>query len=116
MPPQTRKKKKEKRKGSHTTEESIGTIRMPITDQLDLHAFSPAELDCLLEDYLEECVKEGIGQVRIIHGKGMGVQRRRVQAFLSRSLLVESYHDADLGGGGWGATVAVLKKGDHPTS
>ncbi len=83
---------------------------MPITDTLDLHTFSPAELEPLIEDYLKACLKRGILEVRIIHGKGAGVQRRRVRSALSRNPLVQSYHDADLGGGGWGATIAVLKE------
>lgn len=92
---------------------SMPVVKMPITDTLDLHTFSPAEIEPLITDYLGECLKEGIGEVRIIHGKGKGVQRRRVQSLLSQNPLVESYQDADLGGGGWGATIAVLKKG-HP--
>lgn len=92
---------------------SAPVVKMPITDTLDLHTFSPAELEPLIGDYLGECLKKGISQIRIIHGKGKGVQRRRVQSLLSQSPLVESYHDADPGGGGWGATIAVLKKA-HP--
>jgi len=86
------------------------TVKMPITDTLDLHTFSPAELEPLIEDYLEECLKRGIHEIRIIHGKGRGVQRRRVQSILSRSPLIQSHHAPDPGGGGWGATVAVLRK------
>ncbi len=104
--------KGKRRKGAISPGNSTSgeTVRMPITDTLDLHTFSPAELEPLLDDYLEACLKEGIQEVRIIHGKGRGVQRRRVQSVLSRSPLVQSYHGADPGGGSWGATIAVLKK------
>jgi len=90
-------------------DESVPAVRMPITGTLDLHTFSPRDLEPLLEDYLEECLERGITEVRIIHGKGKGIQRRRVQSLLSRSPMVESYRDADPGGGGWGATIAVLR-------
>ncbi len=104
------RKSKEREGGVPRQTSPEGAVRIPITDTLDLHAFAPAELNPLLEDYLEACLNEGILEVRIVHGKGRGVQRRRVQSFLSRSPLVESYHDADLRGGGWGATIAILKK------
>jgi len=105
------KGKGKKRVTSGRTADSVRTVRMAITDTLDLHTFSPTELEPLVKDYLEECLKRGIGEVRIIHGKGKGVQRGRVHSLLSRSPVVQSYHDADLGGGGWGATIAVLRKG-----
>ena len=88
--------------------EADRVVRIPITDTLDLHAFAPADVAFVLEDYLEACVERGLREVRIIHGRGKGVQRRRVQSFLSRSSLVQSFRDADPGGGGWGATLAVL--------
>jgi dsDNA-specific endonuclease/ATPase MutS2 len=113
----TFKGEKGKRRRNATSEgshRSVSAVRMDITDTLDLHTFSPAELEPLLEDYMEECLKLGITEIRIIHGKGKGIQRRRVQSVLSRSPLVQSYHDADPGGGGWGATIAVLGKANIP--
>jgi DNA-nicking Smr family endonuclease len=86
------------------------TVKMPITDTLDLHTFSPSDLESLLDDYIGECLKEGIHEIRIIHGRGKGIQRRRVQSLLARNAVVESYHDADPGGGGWGATIASLRR------
>lgn len=106
-----KRRRKATSEGSHR---SVSAVRMHIADTLDLHTFSPAELEPLLEDYMEECLKLGITEIRIIHGKGKGIQRRRVQSVLSRSPLVQSYHDADPGGGGWGATIAVLGKANIP--
>ena len=84
-------------------------VRIPIEDELDLHTFRPSEVPDLLNDYLHECVGAGIFSVRIIHGKGKGVQKRRVQEILSRHPLVVSFRDAPLVAGGWGATVAKLR-------
>ena len=86
-----------------------GPFRIPIEDRIDLHTFSPKEIVPLLEDYLEEASRAGFRQVRIIHGRGTGTQRRRVRTLLARHPLVESYCDAPLEAGGWGATTAVLR-------
>lgn len=83
--------------------------RIPIEDHIDLHAFLPAEIPSVVEDYLEEAVRAGFRQVRIIHGRGTGTQRRIVRSVLSRHPLVESCGDAPPEAGGWGATVAVLR-------
>ena len=85
-------------------------VKIPIEDWIDLHTFSPKEIPCLLEDYLTECQGKGITEVRIIHGKGKGVQRNIVHSFLRKSPIVESFQDAPLGAGSWGATIAILKK------
>lgn len=84
-------------------------VRMPITDVLDLHTFHPADIPDLLDDYLEECVRLGLSPVRIIHGKGSGIQRKRVQAILDRHPLVVRWQSAPAEAGGWGATLAELK-------
>ncbi len=83
-------------------------ILIPIEDWIDLHTFSPKEIPSLLEDYLEECLKKGYREVRIIHGKGKGVQRAIVHSFLEKSPLVESYWIAPENLGGWGATIVHL--------
>jgi len=85
-------------------------VQIPIEDWIDLHAFSPREIPSLLEDYLLECQKKGFRQVRIIHGKGKGVQMRIVQSFLEQSPLVASFHPASPEAGGWGATIAYLRQ------
>jgi len=85
---------------------------IPIDGVLDLHTFSPRELRDLVPEYLLACRAKGIGQIRIIHGKGTGSLRRTVRSLLDRLDYVESYHTPESGGGGWGATVVQLKSGD----
>jgi DNA-nicking Smr family endonuclease len=85
-------------------------VRIPIEDFLDLHLFQPRDIPCLLEDYLAECLKAGLYSVRIIHGKGKGVQKRRVQEILQNNPLVSSFKDAPPEAGGWGATLVEIKK------
>jgi dsDNA-specific endonuclease/ATPase MutS2 len=84
-------------------------IRIPITDTFDLHAIQPRETVAAVEAYLEEAAARGFKIVRIIHGRGMGVQRATVRRLLARSPRVTSYHDAPPESGGWGATVAILR-------
>ena len=84
-------------------------IRMTIDGVLDLHTFRPAEIGDLLLDYITECRARGILNLRIIHGKGRGVARRRVAAILSRHPEVERFETADETAGGWGATLVRLK-------
>ena len=84
-------------------------VRIPITDELDLHLFQPRDYPDLLADYLSECLKAGILEVRIVHGKGTGFQRRRVREILADLPIVSSFKDAPPQSGGWGATMAVLK-------
>lgn len=90
--------------------------RIPVEDHIDLHTFSPKEISMLLEDYLEEASRAGFRQVRIIHGRGTGTQRKLVRSVLSRHPFVETYGDAPPERGGWGATVAVLRSRGGATS
>ena len=83
-------------------------VRVPIDGVLDLHAFQPSDLPELLIDYLEACRQEGLTQIRIIHGKGSGILRRRVRRLLAGHPDVHSYQDAPSHAGGWGATIVVL--------
>ncbi len=85
-------------------------VRIPIDGVLDLHAFRAEEVKNLVPEYLEECRRQGITQVRIIHGKGTGALRRTVQSLLQKSPYVLSFKTADLGSGGWGATEVTLKQ------
>jgi DNA-nicking Smr family endonuclease len=82
---------------------------VPIDGVLDLHNFSPKDLKYLIPDYLDECRKAGIFQVRIIHGKGRGNLRRTVHAILGRHQQVQAFKLADERAGGWGATLVDLK-------
>jgi DNA-nicking Smr family endonuclease len=85
-------------------------VRIPTEDWIDLHTFSPKEIPSLLEEYLLECQKKGFREVRIIHGKGKGVQMNIVHSFLKKSPLVESFKPAPPEAGSWGATIAVLNE------
>lgn len=82
---------------------------IPIEDTLDLHPFRPNEIRDVTLEYLREARARGFTQVRLIHGRGIGVQRENVQALLRKLDFVEDFHDADPTGGGWGATVVLLK-------
>ena len=84
-------------------------VKVPIEPRIDLHTFAPRDIPDLLESYLDECHKAGLREVRIIHGKGIGVQRKIVHAFLQKSPLIKTFSQAPPETGGWGATVAVLK-------
>ena len=77
---------------------------------MDLHAFSPKDIPSVVESYLEAAVEAGYREIRVIHGRGIGVQKKRVRSVLSRSPLVEEYSDAPPERGGWGATLVWLKK------
>ena len=85
-------------------------IKIPIADVLDLHTFRPRDIPDLLEDYFSECLRAGINSVRIIHGKGKGIQKRRVQALLKTNSHVMAFKDAPPEAGGWGATVVELRR------
>jgi DNA-nicking Smr family endonuclease len=85
-------------------------VILPIEDVLDLHTFRPQDIPDLLEDYLAECLKYEFYAVRIIHGKGKGVQKKRVQGILKNNPKVASFRDAPPEAGGWGATLVALRK------
>jgi DNA-nicking Smr family endonuclease len=79
-----------------------------IEDSIDLHGFQPRDVVSVVESYLEAAHDKGLREVRLIHGKGKGVQRRRVQSLLSRHPLVERFAEAPPTRGGWGATIVWL--------
>ena len=83
-------------------------IVMPIEDVLDLHTFNPQDVPDLLEEYIRACKSNGIRSVRIIHGKGSGAMKSRVQAILKKNPSVAAFRDAPPQAGGWGATIADL--------
>jgi dsDNA-specific endonuclease/ATPase MutS2 len=84
-------------------------VTIAIREWIDLHYFRPAEIGQVVEAYLEAAVAAGFRQVRLIHGRGRGVQRGRVQRLLVRSPHVERFADAPGDEGGWGATIAWLR-------
>jgi dsDNA-specific endonuclease/ATPase MutS2 len=83
-------------------------IVLPIEDSIDLHSFAPRDIPSVVEEYLEQCKQAGFKEVRIIHGRGTGVQRNIVRGILEKHPLVLSFQDATAEAGGWGATVVVL--------
>jgi len=84
-------------------------FRVPITDVFDLHTVLPKEVEAVVEAYLEEARRLGLKAVRIIHGRGIGVQREMVRAVLARTPFVLSFQDAPPQAGGWGATLVTLR-------
>lgn len=86
-------------------------VPIEITDELDLHTFRPNEIGGLLIDYLGECQKKGILNVRVVHGKGTGTLRAGVHAMLAKMEMVESWTwPAGALSGGWGATWVHLRR------
>ncbi len=83
-------------------------VVLPLEDVLDLHPFAPREIRSVVEEYLTQCRAAGFTVVRLIHGKGRGVQRENVRALLERLPFVRNFHDAPPEAGGWGATIVTL--------
>ena len=95
---------------SPAASESAGeAVPLPITGELDLHTFRPADIGELLPAYFAECRARGIREVRVIHGKGTGTLRTTVHAQLRKSPLVLSFRSGDEHSGSWGATVVTLR-------
>ncbi len=86
-------------------------IIMPIDGVLDLHTFLPRELNNLIDDYIEACVQADVLEIRIIHGKGKGILKKRVYSILARNKSVQGYGQAPEDAGGWGAVLVKLKRG-----
>jgi dsDNA-specific endonuclease/ATPase MutS2 len=84
-------------------------VALFITDVLDLHSFQARDVKDAVEAYLEEAHRLGLTALRIIHGRGIGVQREMVRTILARTPYVSSFSDAPAEAGGWGATVVTLK-------
>lgn len=87
-------------------------VVLPVEDALDLHAFAPQDIPSVVEEYLDTAWSQGFDQVRLIHGKGRGVQRRRVRSVLERHSKVARFGEAPEERGGWGATLVWLKRDD----
>ena len=83
-------------------------VVVPIEDALDLHPFAPAEITAVVASYLEAAVEAGFTEVRLVHGKGRGVQRTRVRTLLATHPLVAGFRDATPERGGAGATIVRL--------
>jgi DNA-nicking Smr family endonuclease len=89
--------------------EALGPIEIPITDVLDVHSFRPAEVADVVREYLDAAYAKGLRSLRIIHGRGIGVQRRTVRTLLERDPRVIEFGDAPPEAGGWGATWVRLR-------
>jgi DNA-nicking Smr family endonuclease len=83
-------------------------VRIPIEDALDLHAFAPRDIPSVVAEYLEAAHERGYREVRLIHGRGIGVQRRIVRSVLAKHPRVAAFADAPPERGGPGATIVTL--------
>ena len=84
-------------------------VRIPITDVFDLHSVPARDVKPVVEEYLAEAHRLGFKALRIIHGRGIGVQREIVRGILSRTPFVADFGDAPAEAGGWGATIVTLR-------
>src|SRR6201997_5941858 len=83
-------------------------LRIPTTNVFDLHSVPPRDVEAVVEEYLLEARRLGFKALRIIHGRGIGVQREIVRSVLARADFVLDYRDAPAEAGGWGATIVTL--------
>jgi DNA-nicking Smr family endonuclease len=91
------------------SDEGGAPVQLPLDGRLDLHLFRPKDVPALLDAYLSDCRSAGVLEVEVVHGKGLGLQRRRVQALLQEREDVASVRTADEGRGGWGVTLVTLR-------
>ena len=91
-------------------------VVVPIEDHIDLHPFRPRDVRGVVESYLEEAVAAGFAEVRLIHGRGIGVQREIVRSLLGGHPDVLDFRDAGPDRGGWGATLVRLRIREGPTA
>ena len=89
-------------------EDDVDALRVPIEDALDLHAFSPRDIKSVVEAYVTAAHEAGLREVRLIHGRGTGIQRGIVQQALERHPLVRAFYDAPESH--LGATIALLQR------
>ncbi|MBI2467077.1 MAG: Smr/MutS family protein [Candidatus Rokubacteria bacterium] len=87
----------------------VEAVTVPLEDALDLHPFRPEEIADVVREYLEAARAAGFAEVRLIHGRGRGVQRETVRRVLAASSLVAGFADAPPERGGWGATVVRFR-------
>jgi len=83
-------------------------VQLPIEVVIDLHSVPLRDVEAVVEEYLSEANRRGLKQLRIIHGRGIGVQREIVRKVLARTDFVQDYRDAPAEAGGWGATIVTL--------
>jgi len=95
--------------GETLAEETV--VELPLEDVLDLHGFPPRDMREIVLGYLDDAFAAGFPAVRIVHGRGMGVQRDAVRALLSRDARVAEFSDAPEAQGGRGATLVRFRRG-----
>jgi DNA-nicking Smr family endonuclease len=86
-------------------------VVLPVEDFIDLHPFQPRDIPSVVAEYLQQCLEAEITEVRVIHGRGLGVQRAIIRSILEKHPKVASFSDAPPEAGGWGATIVILKNG-----
>ena len=84
-------------------------VELPVTGDLDLHAFAPRDVAGVVEEYVRVCRERGILRLRLVHGRGKGVQRAVVRQLLARLPGIAGFADAAPDAGGWGATSVQLE-------
>ena len=87
-------------------------VSLPLDGRLDLHLFRPGDVPALLDAYLTECRVAGVLELEVVHGKGTGALRRRVQALLATRSDVAVVRTAEEARGGWGVTLVTLRPPD----
>lgn len=107
--PRRRKRKRQPKRRREPEPSDDDVVVMPIEDAIDLHTFQPREIVSVVDEYLREARRMRFREVRVIHGRGKGVQRARVRSLLKNHPAVESFRSAPHTRGGWGATLVVLK-------
>jgi len=93
-------------------EDGLGSgapVEVPITGELDLHAFAPRDVPSVVEEFVAACRERGLTRLRLVHGRGRGVQRAVVHRVLARLPHVAAFRDAPPDRGGWGAVVVELE-------
>lgn len=85
-------------------------VHLPVEDSIDLHSFAPRDIPSVVESYLEAAREAGFREVRLIHGRGKGVQKEVVRRVLSKHPRVSEFREAPPERGGWGATIVWLSQ------
>ena len=90
-------------------------VVLPLTGELDLHPFAPRDIPSVVEEYVRACAERGLPLLRLVHGRGRGVQRAVVRRVLAGLEDVERFEDAPALSGGWGATLVHLRAQEKPS-
>jgi len=98
------------------TQEEGTPFEVPVEGEIDLHAFTPRDVPSVVEEYLRACRARGFRTVRLVHGRGKGVQRAAVARVLARLPGVASFRQATPASGGWGATIVELAPSEESAS